>query len=168
MLSRHIQFVSRTFCLKILAKNSELSGMKKEILTEIGLSETVELIVWPNLSPHDEDISHNCRELRRKGHIYSVWFYSGSVFIKKYWTGEEESIKIHHLKQLAWLFQDFKFIFQEDIVGIPVWKLSSELFNNFWGYSLSSELFNNPWGYLLLNFSFEYGGSYIFNFLFTE
>ena len=119
-----IQFVSRKFCSKILAKDSELSGMKKEILTAIGLSETVELIVWPNLSPHDEDISHNCRELRGKRHIYSVWFYSGSVFIKK-------SIKIHHLKQLALLFQDFKFTFQEDIVGVPVWKLSSELFNNF-------------------------------------
>ena len=67
----------------MLAKISELRGMKKEKLTEIGLPETVKLFVQPNLNPYNEEISFNCRELRTKGHICSTWFYSGSVFIIK-------------------------------------------------------------------------------------
>ena len=73
--------------VKILGKKSELSDMKKERLTKIGLPETVKLFVRSNLSPHDEETCFNCRELRRKGHIHNIWFYSGSVLsvlIKKY------------------------------------------------------------------------------------
>ena len=88
--------------------------MKKERLTEIGLPETVKLFVRPNLSPYNEEISFNCREIRRKRHIYSTWFYSRSVFIKKCRT-DEESIEIRHLNQLTSLFPDFKF--QEDKQG---------------------------------------------------
>ena len=69
--------------------------MEKEKLTEIGLPETVKLFVRPNLSPYNEEISFNCRELTRKGHIYRTWFYSGSVFT--------------NLNQLPRLFLDFKF-----------------------------------------------------------
>ena len=61
-----IRFVNRKFCSKILAKKSELSDMKKEKLTEIGLHETVKLFVPPNLSPYNEEIRFNCRKLRRK------------------------------------------------------------------------------------------------------
>ena len=81
---------------------SKLSDMKNERLTEIGLPETVKSFVWQNLSPNNEQISFNCRELRRKGHIYSTWFYSGPVFIKKC-LADGESIKIHHLNQLPCL-----------------------------------------------------------------
>ena len=40
--------------------------MKKERLTEIGLPETVNLFVQPNLSPYNEEISFNCRQIRKK------------------------------------------------------------------------------------------------------
>ena len=78
-----IRFVNRNFCLKVLAKKSEVHDMKKEKLTEIGLLETVKLFVRPNVSPYNKEISFNCGELRRKGNIYSTWFDFGSVFIKK-------------------------------------------------------------------------------------
>ena len=90
--------------------------MKKEKLTETGLLETVKLFVRPNLSPYTEEISFNCRELRRKGHIYITWFYSGSVVTKKCRTNED-SIEIRHLNQLPHLFPDFKFAFQENKRG---------------------------------------------------
>ena len=83
--------------------------MKRERLAEIGLPETVKLFV----RPHNEEISFNCRELSRKGHICSIWFNPGSVFIKKCQT-DEESIEIRDLNQLPLLFPDFKFTFQED------------------------------------------------------
>ena len=67
-----ILFVSRTFFSKILEKKSKLSEIKKETLTEIGLLETVKLFIRPNLSPYNEEISFNCRELRRKGQICST------------------------------------------------------------------------------------------------
>ena len=87
--------------------------MKKE---KNGLPETVKLFVRSNLSPYDEEISFNCRELRRKGHTYSTWFYFRPVFIKKCKT-DDESIEIHHLNQLPRLFPDFKFAFQKDKQG---------------------------------------------------
>ena len=46
-----IHFVNRKFWSKILAKKSELSDLKQERLAEIGLPETVKLLVWLNLSP---------------------------------------------------------------------------------------------------------------------
>ena len=42
--------------------------MKRERLAEIGLPETVILFA----RPHNEEISFNCRELSRKGHICSI------------------------------------------------------------------------------------------------
>ena len=45
--------------------------MKKERLREIGFSETVNLFVQPNLSPYNEEISFNCRQIRKKG-IFTV------------------------------------------------------------------------------------------------
>ena len=42
--------------------------MKRERLAEIGLPETVILFV----RPHNEEISFNCRELSRRGHICSI------------------------------------------------------------------------------------------------
>ena len=71
-------------------------SMKKERLTNIGLSETLKLFFQSNLSPYNDEISFNCRELRGKGHIYITWFYSASVFIKKS-QNNEESIRIRHL-----------------------------------------------------------------------
>ena len=91
--------------------------MKKERLTEIGLLKKLNCSFNQiNLSPYNEEISFNCRELRRKGHIYNFWFYPGSVFIKKCRT-DEESIEIRHFNQLPPLFPDFKFAFQEDKQG---------------------------------------------------
>ena len=90
--------------------------MKKKKLTEIGLPETVKLCVRPNRSSYNEVIGFKCRELRRKGHMFNSWFYSGSVFITKCQT-DEESIKIHYLNQLPRLFPDFKFTFEEDKQG---------------------------------------------------
>ena len=78
-----IRFVKRMFCSKVLTKKYELRDIKKEKLTEIGLAKTVTLFVRPTLSQYNEEISFDCRELRRKGHIYSTWFYSRSVFIEK-------------------------------------------------------------------------------------
>ena len=48
--------------------------------------------------------------------LYLNWFYSVSVFIKNCRT-DEESIEIHRLNQLARLFPDYKFTFQEDKQG---------------------------------------------------
>ena len=47
--------------------------------------------------------------------LYSI-FYSVSVFIKNCRT-DEESIEIHRLNQLARLFPDYKFTFEEDKQG---------------------------------------------------
>ena len=61
-----IRFADRNFFSKKLAKKFELSDMKKKRLTEIGLPETVNLFVQPNLSPYNEEISFNCRQIRKK------------------------------------------------------------------------------------------------------
>ena len=112
--------------------------MKKENLTETGLPKTVKLFVRLNLSPYNEKISFNCKELRRKGYIYITWLYSGSVFIKTCRT-DEEATEIHHLNQLPRPFEDFKFgfkkknkvnLFSSFSYGVLMRKLSSELFNN--------------------------------------
>ena len=67
-----ILFVNRTFFTRILEKKSKLSEIKKETLTDFWLLETVKLFIRPNLSPYNKEISFNCRELRRKGHICST------------------------------------------------------------------------------------------------
>ena len=90
--------------------------MKTQRLAKIGLPEIVKLFVRLNLCLHNEEIKFTCRKLRRKGHIYSALFYSGSVFIRKS-RSDEEFIEIHHLHQLPCLFPDFKFTFQRDKQG---------------------------------------------------
>ena len=107
-----IRFVNRKFCSKILAIKSEISDIENKKLTEIRLLEIAKLFVRLNLSPYIQEISFNYKELRRKGYIYSIWFYSGSVFVKKCRT-DEECIEIHPLNQLPRLFPDFKFPFQQ-------------------------------------------------------
>ena len=47
----------------------DISTLKFVKLTKSGLPETVKLFVRSNLIPYNEEISFNCRELRRKGHI---------------------------------------------------------------------------------------------------
>ena len=106
--------------------------MKKEKLTETGLLETVKLFVRPNLSLYTEEISFNCRELRRKGHIYITWFYSGSVVTKKCRTNED-SIEIHQINSPA-SFRipslRFKKINKVNLLIYLVSKLSSELLSH--------------------------------------
>ena len=69
---------------------------------------------------------------RRKGHIYRTWFFLGSVFRKKCQTDEFKSTSspLSVISSLCFkkvnkvdLFSSFRF-------GVPMWRVSSELFNN--------------------------------------
>ena len=95
------RFVNRKFCNIALEKNKQLSLNK----TELGFKPDVALYISENLTPLNQRLAWQCRELKRARLIHSCWSSRGVVKIRC--TMNERALSIDSEKDLTVLCLDF-------------------------------------------------------------
>ena len=99
-----VWFVNRKFCNDALEKNKQLMSLNK---TELGFKPDVALYISENLTPFNQRLAWQCRELKRARLIHSCWSSKGVVKIRR--TMNERALSIDSEKDLTVLYPDFVF-----------------------------------------------------------
>ena len=100
-----VRFVNRKFCNIALEKKKQLMSLNK---TELGLNQMLPgLYISENLTPLNQRLAWQCRELKRAILIHSCWSSKGVVKIRR--TMNERALSIDSEKYLTMLYPDFVF-----------------------------------------------------------
>ena len=99
-----MRFVNRKFCNDALEKKKKLMSINK---TELGFKPDVALYISENLTPFNQRLAWQCRELKRARVIHSCWSSEGVVKIRR--TMNEHALSIDSKKDLTVLYPDFVF-----------------------------------------------------------
>ena len=99
-----VRFVNRKFCNIALEKKKQLMSLNK---TELGFKPDVALYISENLTPLNQRLAWQCRELKRARLIHSCWSSKGVVKIRR--TMNERALSIDSEKDLTVLYPDFVF-----------------------------------------------------------
>ena len=106
-----VRFVNRKFCNIALEKKKQLMSLNK---TELGFKPDVALYISENLTPFNQHLAWQCRELKRARLIHSFvisfhncWSSKGVVKIRH--TMNERALSIDSEKDLTVLYPDFVF-----------------------------------------------------------
>ena len=75
--------------------------------TELGFKPDVALYISENLTPFNQRLAWQCRELKRARVIHSCWSSEGVVKIRR--TMNEHALSIDSKKDLTVLYPDFVF-----------------------------------------------------------
>ena len=96
-----VRFVNRKFCNDALEKKKQLSLNK----TELGFKPDVALYISENLTPFNQRLPWQCRELKRGRLIHGCWSSKGVVKIRRIMN--ERALSIDSEKDLTVLYPDF-------------------------------------------------------------
>ena len=99
-----VRFVNRKFCNDKLEKKKKLMSINK---MELGFKPDVALYISENLTPFNQRLAWQCRELKRARLIHSCWSSKGVVKIRR--TMNERALSIDSEKDLTMLYPDFVF-----------------------------------------------------------
>ena len=100
-----MQFVNRKFCNDALEKKKKLMSVNK---MELGFKSDVALYISENLTPFNQRLTWQCRELKIARLIHSFWSLKGVVKIRH--TMNELTLSIDSEKDLTVLYPDFVFM----------------------------------------------------------
>ena len=97
-----VRFVNRKFCNIALEKKKQLMSLNK---TELGFKPDVALYISENLTPFNQRLPWQCRELKRGRLIHGCWSSKGVVKIRRIMN--ERALSIDSEKDLTVLYPDF-------------------------------------------------------------
>ena len=99
-----VQFANRKFCNDAWEKKKKLMSLHK---TELDFKPDVALYISENLTPFNQCLAGQCRELKRARLIHSCWSLKSVVKIRH--TMNEHALSINSEKDLPVLYPDFVF-----------------------------------------------------------
>ena len=103
-----VRFVNRKNCKKVLFNKKKLSSID---CSKHNFTQNTKNFANENLTPLNESIAYNCREMKRSGLIHGCFSRDGIVRIKR--REKDKPVKIFHMDKLRVFFVTLILVMQK-------------------------------------------------------